>query len=1614
MFKKNAHRGIAMLLTLCMVFAMLPMNVIALGNQVGDTATTPTKEPPAPVEGAVWVLTDSIECKKIVHTHEDKCYYKSCDHSGGHLSTCFSESTAYALCEHATEDEHTGSVTINDVVTYNVTYKTLFGQKIPTGITIDWTEDHPAYGVVKAKFDELAGGKTDTITLIAVMAQLINTKFCYTTSASATPDLCTHGECSDVGGACYTKICILEEHQHEEACFQYTWTLKSDVNKNGIADDVDTYYVVKYVNDGEVVYEKAILVGMPTPTVETPTKAADAQYTYTFVGWDTPVAETVTESVTYTAVYNNTVNTYKVTWLDENGKELEVDDAVEYGAMPSYDGETPTKAGDNTIKYTFAGWTPAVDKVTGDVTYTATYSTQDIFAVKFMIDGELQKTEYVVDGESVAEYAPTRAHYELTQWKNGEELYDFTAPVTGHLELNASWTLVEAVVSVQAPNAAYSWNGTGVYPVGKEVKIELIPQDGYFVKNVLVNGESVSLNYDDGKATVQFTPDNKTEKYLVKATVVKGALVLNSAEMNLFGDLSAESIYNAVYNSEASEPTGLKFSDVTVEYLAYSIELLGQKYEWWVTPGTDVSLEKFLNQYGLGALAGYIPVENLPHAFGAQSVEQVKVSYAGNDKYPALSAQTTVALIDSRLESEVKLNEKVSVVYGATLDEIKALVFNSVVSGDKLVTNNADDVTASIDSLNAGTRKVVVSFPGNNEYAASVAEVEITIEKAAGKVEVNSTVVKYGETIDVSKIINANSVCIEVLMGMQTGDNASADAKTVVYVNLPELIDMDSIDDETVKTLIQTVLDKATEAMSGTMTVAELKEALEAALPYIESAEDMGYETNIDAASVEMLIMALNELSQLEGVNEMEIKVSIGDDLTVSDAGVYLVAGITSDANYTTAFGVGYAVVTPDGYKATLDWTVEDENGIITIEALKNGYDLSAIVSSVAEGNVADAEAHMYTYFMGVNKKGELVMTTNQDELDIGAYTEVAFIADFGNTMYYAEPIARSFIVAADVVNVKFIDENGKVNHDRIFAFGEDATMHAVAFDRVTGEEETDGTMTYLYAGVQNNGEFYRGTTAPTRPGTYTVLAVFIGTDEMTVGAAAAVMVIEPIDVDFSAEDNTVVYDGKEHNVIIHDNIGMNRIYVIADKSGNLNVIVPNELHADTLATGATVSELLTKLEELKPIMSELPEIPEEVKEYYKQLSDAVKDIVNQLKKEYNVKFVSMNAPFPVEVGVYEVYVIGYKDAEHKIATANAVLTITCAHVYDNDCDETCNECGEIREVNDHVYDHACDEECNICGETRTVEKHKETYIDRYESTCVKQGYEKVCCKACHEVLSKTKLPLSEEHVYHNNVCLLCGAEEHCTHNYVVVRELEPTCGEAGYVWKECSKCGAEKNHEVGEPTGEHKYDNACDAECNVCGATREVDDHVYDNACDKDCNHCGESRTPADHVYDDMYDPDCNVCGAKREVPERPAKPCEHEYDNDCDAVCNKCEATREVKDHVYDNDCDKDCNVCGATREVAEHVYDNACDASCNVCGAERETAGHVYDDEYDATCNICGAEREVPEKPGEGGETPPQTGDNSNLWLWIIIMLISGGAIVFLMVNRKKATYNGKYSG
>ena len=225
------------------------------------------------------------------------------------------------------------------------------------------------------------------------------------------------------------------------------------VDANGDNDlyavwQVKTYTVTWVDEDGTTLIDQKDYEYGAMPKFEgvEPTKAADAQYTYTFKSW-TPEVKTVTGNAVYTAVYEKTVNKYTVTWKNDDGSVLRTDKDVEYGKMPSY-GANPTKAADAQYTYTFKSWTPEVKTVTGDATYRATYTKEaNTYTLTYDLDGgEWENdTTYTYtkkyNEEVEVKADPTKEGYTFVGWMSAEvEVVNgkFTMPAK-NVTLKAKW-----------------------------------------------------------------------------------------------------------------------------------------------------------------------------------------------------------------------------------------------------------------------------------------------------------------------------------------------------------------------------------------------------------------------------------------------------------------------------------------------------------------------------------------------------------------------------------------------------------------------------------------------------------------------------------------------------------------------------------------------------------------------------------------------------------------------------------------------------------------------------------------------------------------------------------------------------------------------------------------------------------------------------------------------------------------------------------------------------------------------------------------------------------------------------------------------------------------------
>lgn len=150
---------------------------------------------------------------------------------------------------------------------------------------------------------------------------------------------------------------------------------------------------------------------------------------------------------TLTTTYSEAATTYTITWVDEDGTELEKDENVPAGTMPTYDGAEPTKAADAQYTYSFAGWDPEVVAVTEDATYTATYDkTLNTYTVTWKnYDGSVLETDENVpygttptyNGETPVKPADEQNTYTFAGWDPA------VAPVEGNVEYTAKFTSEE-------------------------------------------------------------------------------------------------------------------------------------------------------------------------------------------------------------------------------------------------------------------------------------------------------------------------------------------------------------------------------------------------------------------------------------------------------------------------------------------------------------------------------------------------------------------------------------------------------------------------------------------------------------------------------------------------------------------------------------------------------------------------------------------------------------------------------------------------------------------------------------------------------------------------------------------------------------------------------------------------------------------------------------------------------------------------------------------------------------------------------------------------------------------------------------------------------------------
>ena len=209
----------------------------------------------------------------------------------------------------------------------------------------------------------------------------------------------------------------------------------------------------------------------------TPEKESTIDTDYAFAGWSTDGVTvlgdlTVAADTDFIAVYETSARKYTVAFVNWDAAPI-LSRLYEYGTAAAdivRPATTPTRAADEGYTYAFAGWSPTIVDVSGDATYTATYTaTPKTYAATFVDwDGAVLSgpTDYAVGAAVQAPADPERKGYTFAGW---------SPAVSVMPAANATYTATYAV-----NNYSVRWvNGDGItsakYAYGTPVSAISVP-----------------------------------------------------------------------------------------------------------------------------------------------------------------------------------------------------------------------------------------------------------------------------------------------------------------------------------------------------------------------------------------------------------------------------------------------------------------------------------------------------------------------------------------------------------------------------------------------------------------------------------------------------------------------------------------------------------------------------------------------------------------------------------------------------------------------------------------------------------------------------------------------------------------------------------------------------------------------------------------------------------------------------------------------------------------------------------------------------------------------------------------------------------------------------------
>ena len=300
--------------------------------------------------------------------------------------------------------------------------------------------------------------------------------------------------------------------RHDSENYRYTFTNWSP-NLSPIYEDQtytaiyreDRLYTISFYNYNDVLLFKQKYIKGEMPSYDgTPTKPSTNAYSYEFSGWS-PSISLVTGNQSYTATFKEIKRKYTITWKNYDGTTLATD-SYSYNAMPSYSGSAPIRPSDTQYRYSFTGWSPHIERVTGNKTYTAQF---EKILFKSYVSFDLQggttnsstKARYsdLLDGKDLF-YDLKKTGYSFMGWSyNGIKLFDENGTklvenitLSERMTLKAVFGKAHTFSIVNQSTVGGKLTGAGQYATGQTVTAKAIPDQGYQFAGWMQNGTLVS------------------------------------------------------------------------------------------------------------------------------------------------------------------------------------------------------------------------------------------------------------------------------------------------------------------------------------------------------------------------------------------------------------------------------------------------------------------------------------------------------------------------------------------------------------------------------------------------------------------------------------------------------------------------------------------------------------------------------------------------------------------------------------------------------------------------------------------------------------------------------------------------------------------------------------------------------------------------------------------------------------------------------------------------------------------------------------------------------------------------------------------------------------------